>query len=50
MDPIIKRIRIELNDNTNSEIRNTPALLQGGDRVLGKKTATVIAIAKKYWK
>ena len=51
MDPIIARIRQELTAQADPEIQKSlKAIFQGRDPCYGMKTATVIAIAKKYWK
>jgi 3-methyladenine DNA glycosylase AlkD len=51
MDPIIKRIRQELNSNADPEIRKTSQrFFKENITCHGMKTAAVVAIAKKYWK
>lgn len=51
MDPIITRIRQELIVQADPEIRKTSQrFFKEGITCYGLKTATVIAIAKKYWK
>jgi 3-methyladenine DNA glycosylase AlkD len=51
MDPVIARIRQELEAQADPEIQKTSKRFFKEDIVCyGMKTATVIAIAKKYWK
>jgi 3-methyladenine DNA glycosylase AlkD len=51
MDPVIARIRQELKAQADPEIQKTSKRFFKGDiACYGMKTATVIAIAKKYWK
>ena len=51
MDPVIARIRLELTARADPEIEKTSKRFFKEDIVCyGMKTATVIAIAKKYWK
>jgi len=51
MDPIIIRIREELNAKADPEIRKgSQRFFKEGVACYGMKTATVTAIAKKYWK
>jgi 3-methyladenine DNA glycosylase AlkD len=51
MDPVIARIRQELTAQADPEIRKTSQrFFKEEIRCYGMKTATVIAIAKKYWK
>ena len=51
MDPVIFQIRQELEDHADPEIRKTSQrFFKEEIRCYGMKTATVIAIAKKYWK
>jgi 3-methyladenine DNA glycosylase AlkD len=51
MDPVITQIRQELKDHQDPEIRKTSQrFFKEGITCYGIKTATVLAIAKKYWK
>ena len=51
MDPVITRIRQELAAQADPEIQKTSQRFFKEDiRCYGMKTATVIAIARKYWK
>jgi len=51
MDPVIARIRKELQSHADPEIRKTSQrFFREPITCYGMKTATVIAIAKKYWK
>ncbi|MGB9176037.1 MAG: DNA alkylation repair protein [Methanoregula sp.] len=51
MDPVIARIRQELTAQADPEIQKTSQrFFKEEIRCYGMKTATVIAIAKKYWK
>lgn len=51
MDPVISQIRQELKNQADPEIRKTSQrFFKEEIRCYGVKTATVIAIAKKYWK
>jgi 3-methyladenine DNA glycosylase AlkD len=51
MDPIIARIRGELTAQADSEIqKSSKRFFKEAITCYGMKTATVIAIAKKYWK
>jgi len=51
MDPVIAKIRQELQSHADPEIRKTSQrFFKEEIRCYGMKTATVIAIAKKYWK
>ncbi|MFA4850299.1 MAG: DNA alkylation repair protein [Methanoregula sp.] len=51
MDPVISQIRKELKNHADSEIQKTSQrFFKEEIRCYGIKTATVIAIAKKYWK
>ena len=51
MDPVIIRIRLELTAQADPEIEKTSKRFFKEDIMCyGMKTATVIAIAKKYWK
>ena len=51
MDPVIARIRQELAAQADPEIQKTSKrFFKEEIRCYGMKTATVIAIAKKYWK
>jgi 3-methyladenine DNA glycosylase AlkD len=51
MDPIIERIRQELSARADPEIRKTSQrFFKEEIRCHGMKTATVTAVAKKYWK
>jgi 3-methyladenine DNA glycosylase AlkD len=51
MDPVIIRIRQELTEQADPEIEKTSKRFFKEDIMCyGMKTATVIAIAKKYWK
>lgn len=50
MDPVISQIRRELESHANSEIRKTSQrFFKEEITCYGVKSATVIAIAKKYW-
>ena len=50
MDPVIERIRLELESQADPEIRKTSRrFFKEEISCYGMKTATVIAIAKKYW-
>jgi len=51
MDPVISQIRQELKNQADPEIRKTSQrFFKEEIQCYGVKTATVIAIAKKYWK
>lgn len=51
MDPVISQIRQELKNQADPELRkNSQRFFKEEIRCYGVKTATVIAIAKKYWK
>jgi len=51
MDPVISDIRQELESNADPDLRKTSQrFFKEEIRCYGIKTATVIAIAKKYWK
>jgi len=51
MDPVISQIRQELESHADPEIRKTSQrFFKEEITCYGMKTATVIAIAKKYWK
>jgi 3-methyladenine DNA glycosylase AlkD len=51
MDPVIARIRQELQGQADPELQKTSRrFFKEEIRCYGMKTATVIAIAKKYWK
>jgi 3-methyladenine DNA glycosylase AlkD len=51
MDPVITQIRKELKDHQDPEIRKTSRrFFKDEITCYGIKTATVMAIAKKYWK
>jgi 3-methyladenine DNA glycosylase AlkD len=51
MEPIIERIRQELKNHADPEIRKTSQrFFKENITCYGMKTATVTAIAKKYWK
>jgi 3-methyladenine DNA glycosylase AlkD len=51
MDPVISQIRQELKNQADPEIRKTSQrFFKEEIRCYGVKTATVMAIAKKYWK
>ena len=51
MDPVISRIRGELNDHADPVIRKTSQrFFKEEIHCYGMKTATVIAIARRYWK
>lgn len=51
MDPVITQIRQELKDHQDMEIRKTSQrFFKEEIACYGIKTATVLAIAKKYWK
>jgi 3-methyladenine DNA glycosylase AlkD len=51
MDPVISQIRQELQSSANPEIRRTSQGFFKEEIICyGMKTATVVAIAKKYWK
>ncbi len=51
MDPVIARIRKELRSHADPEIRKTSRrFFKEEITCYGMKTATVITIAKKYWK
>ncbi|MDD1686794.1 DNA alkylation repair protein [Methanoregula sp.] len=51
MDPVIARIRYELENQADPEIQKTSKrFFKEEIRCYGMKTATVIALAKKFWK
>jgi 3-methyladenine DNA glycosylase AlkD len=51
MDPVIARIRKELNDSADPEIQKTAMrFFKEEIACYGIKTGTVVTIAKKYWK
>jgi 3-methyladenine DNA glycosylase AlkD len=51
MDPVIAKIRKELHDNTDPSVRKTSQrFFKEEISCYGIKTATVTAIAKRYWK
>ena len=51
MDPVISQIRQDLKRHTDPEIRKTSQkFFKEAITCYGMKSATVIAIAKKYWK
>ncbi|MFA7152514.1 MAG: DNA alkylation repair protein, partial [Methanoregulaceae archaeon] len=51
MDPVIGRIRNELKENADPEMkRSSQRFFREPITCYGMKTARVTAIAKKYWK